>query len=293
MSIVDGGLYDSSSGAPSLLRRFQDLWARRETIRYLTTAALKVGHRNKVLGHIWNVLDPLMFMLVYFFVFGVLFNLSGSGRGRSIEFMLYILTGILTWRFIQGTINQSANCIRSNRGLIHEINFPKAVFPVSVALSRLYDFGWGLAVLFAFMVCSGIWPTVHCLWVPLLLVLALAFTLGVTFAVACLGAFYADTSNVINVAMRLLFYCSPIFYYVRQRGDIPLDKVFLHNHETARFFYMSNPIACFFECFRDALLWGTVPEPRLLLYVTVVSAVTLVVGFAIFCRGEGRFAKYV
>jgi ABC-type polysaccharide/polyol phosphate export permease len=284
---------DRHTSSPSLLARARQLWSRRETVRYLTTSALKAGHRNKVLGHLWNLLDPLMFMLVYFFVFGVLFGLAGTGRGRTIEFMLYILVGILTWRFIQSTIGQSANCIRSNRGLIHEINFPKTVIPVSVTLARLYDFAWGLIVIATFLLIGGVWPTVHYLWVPLLILLALAFTLGVTFIVAYLGAFYADTSNVVDVAMRLLFYCSPIFYYVRQRGDIPSEKVFLRNHEWLHYIYMSNPIACFFECFRDALLWGLMPEPRLMFYVAGVSVVTLCVGFAVFCHGEGKFAKYV
>lgn len=282
----------SSSNVPSLLERFRQLWARRETIRYLTSTNLKAGHRDKVLGHLWNLLDPLMFMLVYYFVFGVLFKLAGGGR--TVHFMLYILVGILTFRFISGVINQAANCIRGNRGLIHEINFPKAVFPVSVTFSRLYDFLWGTIVIFAFLLLSGTWPTIHFLWLPLLVALMLLFTLGAALVVAYLGAFFADTTNVINVALRLLFYCSPIFYYVRPKAGIPKDDVFLYyGHETVYTLYMLNPIACFFECFRDALLWGDMPEPRMLLYMTAVSVILCMIGFAIFARGEGKFAKYI
>ena len=280
-----------STNALNLPGRFRQLWSRRETIRYLTAANLKAGHRDKVLGHLWNLLDPLMFMLVYYFVFGVLFKLAGGGR--SLQFMLYILVGILTWRFIQGTINQAANCVRGNRGLIHEINFPKAVFPVSVALSRLYDFVWGFIVIIVFLLLAGTWPTIHFLWLPLLVGLMVLFTTGAAFVVAYLGAFFADTTNVIDVAMRLLFYCSPIFYYVRPKPGLSEDHVFLHGHETAYAVYMLNPIACFFECFRDALLWGEAPELRLLLYAAAVSVVVCIVGFAIFSRGEGKFAKYV
>jgi len=278
-----------SSAAPSLLARFRELYARRETIRFLTSSNLKAGHRDKVLGHLWNLLDPLMFMLVYFFVFGVLFGLAGEGRDRSIEFMLYIFTGILAWRFIDGTIAQSSLCVRANRGLIHEINFPKAVFPVSVMLSRLYDFLWGLCVLIAFLLLAGKWPTIHYVWLPILIAVAVLFVMGLAFVVAYLGAFFADTTNVISVALRLLFYCSPIFYFVRDKGEY---KAMFHD-ETIRFAYMLNPIACFFECFRDALLWGDMPEPRLLLYAAAVSVLVCVVGFAIFTRGEGKFAKYI
>jgi ABC-type polysaccharide/polyol phosphate export permease len=246
-----------------------------------------------VLGHLWNLLDPLLFMLVYFLVFGVLFGLSDTGRGRSSQFMLYILIGILPWRFIQTTVAQSALCIRGNRGLIHEINFPKAVFPISVTLSRLYDLAWGLIVVVVFLLITGKWPTIQYLWLPLLIALTLLFVQGLSFIVAYLGAFFADTTNVVNVLLGLLFYTSPIFYYVRWKPGISENQVFLANHETIRFWYMMNPIACFYECYRDALLWGDAPEPALLLRAALFSVGICLVGFAVFVRGEGKFAKYI
>jgi ABC-type polysaccharide/polyol phosphate export permease len=290
----------SSTPAPNLPQRLRDLWSRGETIRYLTSSNLKAGHRDKVLGHLWNLLDPMMFMLVYYFVFGVLFGLAGGGR--SVEFMLYILVGVLTFQFISTTVNQASTCIRSNRGLIHEIAFPKAVFPVSVALARLYDFVWGMIVLVAFLLVGGIWPTIHYLWVPLLIALAMLFTVGVTFIVAYLGAFFADTANVVHVALRLLFYCSPIFYFVRDETRVKVhdgicEEVVaysaLFHDETAKLLYMLNPLAGFYECLRDVLLWGRAPDLHQLHYLVVVSVIVSVVGFAVFCRGEGKFAKYV
>ena len=67
----------------------------------------------------------------------------------------------------------------------------------------------------------------------------------------------------------------------------------LKNHDTARFIYLLNPIACLLECFRDAMVWGAAPDPWLLSYVTLFSLALCAVGFALFCRGEGKFAKYV
>jgi ABC-type polysaccharide/polyol phosphate export permease len=205
--------------------------------------------------------------------------------------MLYILVGILAWRFIEGTISQASMCIRANRGLIHEISFPKGVFPVSVTFSRLYDFVWGICILIVILLIAGVWPTIHYLWVPLLVGLMIVFVMGVAFIVAYLGAFFADTSNVISVAMRLLFYCSPIFYSVRDKGDLKAMGAF--ENETIRTIYMLNPIACFYECLRDALLWGDPPELFLVGYVALVSVSVCVIGFALFTRGEGKFAKYV
>lgn len=290
MSVAPVGI----APVPSLAAHARRLFARHGTIRVLVGSNLKAGHRDKVLGHLWSLLDPLMFMLVYYFVFGFLFKLGGDGGGgRSTAFMLYILVGVLTYRFIDGTISQSALCIRSNRGLIHEINFPKSVFPVSIALSRLYDLLWGIVALMIFLLVAGIWPTIHYLWLPLLIAVSFTLAVGAAFVVAYLGAFYADTVNVVNVAMRLMFYCSPIFYFVREPPGAPGAPVLLEGHDTIRLLYMLNPIACLLECYRDAMLWGVAPEARLLWYVTWISAALCMAGFALFSRGEGKFAKYV
>jgi lipopolysaccharide transport system permease protein/teichoic acid transport system permease protein len=230
-------------------------------------------------------------MLVYFFVFGVLFGLGG--RGRDARFSMYILIGVVIWRFISSSLGQAANCIRGNRGLIHEINFPKAVLPIAVTCARFYDLLCGLLVLGVALLVAGFWPTAQMLWVPLLLTFVLMFVTGVVLLVAFLGAFFADTSNVLDVALRLAFYLSPIFYYVRSKPGIPPEHVFLQNHQLLYRVYMLNPVAGFFECFRDALLWHVTPDPWMMGYLGAVSAGVLVVGFAVFARGEGTFAKYI
>ena len=93
--------------------------------------------------------------------------------------------------------------------------------------------------------------------------------------------------------MRLMFYCSPIFYFVRETPGAPGAFNVMAKHDTVQFFYLLNPIASLLECYRDALLWGVAPEARLLWYVTWISAALCVAGFALFSRGEGKFAKYV
>ena len=288
MSSGPAELITTSSGI-GLLERFRQLFARRETIRYLVSSQLKAGHRDKVLGHLWNLLDPLLFMLVYFFVFGVLFGVMAGKTGRSFEFMLYILSGLITFRFVSGTVNEAANCVRSNRGLIHEINFPKAVFPTAVVFSRLYDFLWGLLVLVVFLLIAGHWPSLHYVWLPVLIGVMVVFTAGAAYVVAYLGALYADTHNVVQVGMRLLFYVSPVFYFVRDHAPY---KAMIHNPHIL-FVYMLNPLACLFECSRDVLLWGQSPDKGMLLYSAGVAVVVYIVGFAIFTRGEGKFAKYI
>ncbi|TWT43712.1 Teichoic acid translocation permease protein TagG [Phycisphaerae bacterium RAS1] len=267
---------------PGFLARARQLFDRRETIRYLVTSNLKAGHRDKVLGHLWSMLDPLLFMAVYYVVFGLIF---GQAAQRRTEFMLYLFVGVLAWRFLDATVSQSALCIRGNRGLIHEINFPKAIFPIAVCLARLYDFAWGLLVYVGVLLVAGHSLSPMVVWLPLLLLLQLTFVTGIAFGVAYLGAFYADTPNVATVAMRLWFYSTPIFYFL-EGPNAPIPERF-------RPLMLLNPVAAQVENYRRVLISGGMPDFSLLAYSACAAALALIVGFALFGRGEGTFAKYV
>jgi teichoic acid transport system permease protein len=151
------------SNAHGLRASLRRLCERRETIRYLVSSQLRAGHRDKVLGNLWNLLDPMLFVGVYFVVFGLLFQQRAPGR--TTEFILYLSIGVLAWRFHGASISQGANCIRGNRGLVHEISFPKAVFPIAICLSRLYDFLWGLLIVAVLTLVIGSGVTIHWLCV--------------------------------------------------------------------------------------------------------------------------------
>jgi ABC-type polysaccharide/polyol phosphate export permease len=222
-------------------------------------------------------------MGVYFLVFGLGFR--QVSRENPLEFVFYLSIGVLAWRFLESSVSQATLCVPANRGLIHEINFPKAVFPVSICLARLYDFAWGLVVLLAALLILRQPLGVHVLWLPLIIAVQLALTIGLAFVVAYLGAFFADTRNIIDVALRLGFYASPIFYYATgQRGFIPPEY---------RAYYMLNPVACLLAAYRDCLIAAQPPNTGELGYVAAVALVALAAGFMIFSRGEGTFAKYV
>jgi len=267
----------------SLWLRCRRLYERRETIWYLVGANLKAGHRNKTLGNLWNLLDPLASLAVYYLVFGIWLNQARRGTA---DYLIYLFTGVLAWRFLDGALAQAVNCIRSNRGLVSEINFPKAVFPLAICLSRLYDFLWGLLVLLVVLVLVDRAPTLHALWLGPLICMQLLLTMGLAFIVAYLGAFFADTANIMTVVLRLGFYASPILYYVRGPHATRIPEKYLA-------IYMLNPMAGLMESYRAALAGHQHPDPWQMLYVLGVALAVLIAGYGIFSRGEGKFAKYV
>ncbi len=286
--LIDASI--SAANPKGLWIHLQRIWRRRETIRYLYQSNLKAGHRDKLLGHVWCLLDPLLFIGVYYLVFGVLFQQRAQGKPGS--FLIYLVIGVLAWRFFEGTINQSTLSVRGHRGLIHAVSFPKAVVPISISLSRLYDFLWGLVAFGLILLVVGTTWSLQLLWVPVLILVQLCFVLGGAFIIAYLGAFYADTSNIVSAGMRFWFYCSPIFYYATTQPD-GTPGMIPAKYTQYELYYRLNPMASLLECYRSVIVYGMAPELWQLLYVIVLAVVMLVVGFIVFTRGEGEFSKYV
>ncbi|MBY0399331.1 ABC transporter permease [Myxococcota bacterium] len=273
------------AAAPSPWTALQRVLRRGETIRLLTRSQLAAGHRDKLLGNLWSLLDPLASLGVYYLVFGIGFRQAGASP-RS--FVLHLFLGLVVWRFVSESIGEATTCLRRQRGLVLAADFPKAVIPISICLARLYDLLWALAVTGVVAACLGTRFSFVALWLPVLLALAFGFILGVCLLVARMGLFYADTANVVGAALRLWVLLSPIFYFARsehgQTGIVPpglLD------------YYMLNPIAGLLGAIRDVLIWRSAPRGEDLATVVAFVLVALVGGFVWFARADGRYAKYV
>ena len=159
------------------------------------------------------------------------------------------------------------------------------MFPLSIGLSRLYDFLWGLLVLLIVLVATRMQLSWYALWMVPLILVQLILVVGIAYFVAYLGAFFADTANITTVVLRLGFYGSPILYYIHGKHTrIP---------EWVLPYYMLNPIACLLEGYRAGLAEQRMPDPWQLLYVFGCALIVLIVGYGLFSRGEGKFAKYV
>lgn len=273
------------SAEPGVLEVLRGVLSRSETIRLLTRSQLAAGHRDKLLGNVWSLLDPLASLAVYYLVFGIGFR-QAAGSPRT--FVLHLFIGLVVWRFFAESINQATTCLRSQRGLILAAAFPKAVIPIAICCARLYDLLWALVVVAGAALVLGQRLTLELLWLPALLAATFALTLGLCLVVARLGLLFADTVNVVGAGLRLWVLLSPIFYYARsehgQQGIVPpglLD------------YYLLNPIAGLLGAYRDALIWGTAPRADDLAWVAGCSLAALALGFVVFARGEGQYAKLV
>jgi homopolymeric O-antigen transport system permease protein len=184
-----------------------DVWSRRRLIRYMVRADVKKRGVNTVLGNIWWILDPLITMMIYVLVMTVIFQRSTP------DFPLFLLSGMVPFKWFTHTLGNSTNAVVSKEGLIKQVLFPKLILPITQSLSQIVSFLFGMAVLFI------LWITVYrdhvsieVMWVPVIAVVQFVYTLGFTFIFAAITVFYRDGGIVIGHFMRLLFWISPILW---------------------------------------------------------------------------------
>lgn len=274
----------------SIADQLRELVRRRGVIWHFFMSELKSDHRDKVLGNLWHLIDPLAFMLVYYTVWAIVLGRRGP------DFMAYLFVGIICYQFFQGSVVRSAQILRSHIGLIRGVYFPKAALPTAAVLSQLYGFLCGLLVLGILMVFflvkqSRLDPQqlaavphplsvgINLAWLPVVAAVEFAFCLGASYLFAVIGVWFRDTPNIMAFVLRLLFYLSPIFYYPE---DLP---------ERFRLFYLLNPFSHFFAFMRGALIYNTPPVLSSMLYLIGFSLALLAIGFVAFARGEGTVVK--
>lgn len=276
----------------TLPARLRELWAYRDLVRNLVVRDLKVRYKNSVLGILWSLLNPLLMMLVFSVVFTFMWPNTGTAH-----FPVFLLAGLLPWNFFQGAVMAATASIVGHSHLIKKIYFPREVLPISVVLSNLVNFLLALLVLFSFLIVSGIGFTPHILWLPVIIVVQVAFTLGLAFLFSTLNVFYRDTMMILDVGLLAWFFLTPVFYSME---IIPASKIVL-GYEIAvhRLVRWLNPMASLIDAYRTILYGSTNGAPPgppaldFLLRTSVTAAIVLLIGWLIFRRFSPVFGEEI
>lgn len=256
--------------------------SRRRLIVYLVRADLKKHGADTLLGNIWWVVDPLLQMLVYWLLVGVILQRGGA----TAAFPLFIFAAILPWKWFDSTVKAGVTSVTGHERLIKQIFFPKLVLPLSASMSGVVNFAFGLIPLVGMMLL--IYPDHLSPWLVLIPVIAavqLLFSTGFAVLLAAVNVFYRDVGNLSRHLLRFWFYLSPALYSTAQVQSIA-DK-----HEIVGLWFKINPWTYLFGSYRDVIYEGRPPEWSGLAIITLGSL--LLLAFAIWCfkRVEPSFAK--
>jgi len=257
---------------------FREIWAYRFALWNLILKDFRVRYRNMSLGMIWSILNPLVMLGVLVIVFSYIRLTSRPEE----HFAIFLLLGMIPFNFFSMTLPPSTTCILDNTALVKKLIFPRHILPLSVVLAQIIHVVIQLSLLAIFLVFSRVMPNPAWLWLPLLFLVELGVVLGCALILSALNVYYRDTLYLVQSALAILFWFTPIFY--------PLSVVKVSLKPWVYRIYLLNPLAGIIDSFRRIVLEGKAPDGMSLGIATGVAGLLIVVGWAIFSRKERLFA---
>src|SRR6185295_4814559 len=150
-------------------------WRKTATlIKHMTWRSLASRYRGSALGFVWTLVNPIMLMFVYTFVFKFIFRMDSTG----VPFQVYLMTGILAWNFFSTAAIQASVTLVSGASLVNKSAFPRIVLPVSAVIANAVNYLVALPLLFVFVLVSGVKPTGSILLLPVALLLLITMATG-------------------------------------------------------------------------------------------------------------------
>jgi ABC-2 type transport system permease protein len=248
----------------------------RQTLWLLTSRDLKVRYSTSALGYVWSILDPLVMAGIYFFVFQVVFRRSVGED----PYIVFLLSGLLPWMWFNGAVSDSTRAFIREAKLVRSTKIPRTIWVFRLVGSKGIEFALSLPVLALFAVLGRAELHWQVVFLPVAMVMQTVLVAGVGLIVAPLVVFFRDLERATKLALRFLFYASPIIYGTR---DLPESL-----HVLAAF----NPLSGIFGLYRSAFF----PEQLDLLEVLVgggMCLLLLAVGLAVFRASERAVLKEI
>jgi lipopolysaccharide transport system permease protein len=255
----------TSYNNPEMRQRLELIWN-------LTVVDLKNRYQNTALGFFWSLLSPLLQALVLYFVFRHLW-------GREENFAIDLLVGIMAWQFFATGTSTALHSIVGKASLVTRVSIPRQILVLSNALTTLINSLLSFVVLLPIiLVLSGSLPVT----VPLFLLVHVVFfwfVYGAGLLLSSLYVYFRDIHQIWEVIVRVLFFCSPIFY------PITIIPAYIMPY------YRLNPVTQFIVIYRDVMVAGKLPSVFSILYVIGFGVAAYAVGSLVFNKLERRFAE--
>jgi lipopolysaccharide transport system permease protein len=225
------------------LGRFTEIWRYRELLFFLAWRDVKVKYKQTALGVLWIVLQPLLTMAVFTFIFGRFIDIA-SGE---LPYALFALSGLVPWSYFSSVLTYSSNSLVNNSNLITKVYCPRMIIPLATIFAGVVD----LAIVFALFLCVRMAYGFPLEWQMLLFPVSFLWlfsaTVGVSFWLSALNVCYRDVRHIIPFLIQMWLFASPIVY--------PLSTI----KSSWLYAYACNPLVGVIELFRWTMFGAAYP----------------------------------
>lgn len=251
----------------------------RSLLYTLTARELNARYRGSVLGFFWSLINPLMLLLVYTFVFNTIFATRDDHVSAFGPYALFLATGVIPWTWVQTSWLEGTQSLLSNAGLIRKATFPAELLPAVSVVANLVHLLFALPVVVLGFVATEFFgqgthlgPTA--LLLPVIVLLQLPQVAGLALGFAALNVHFKDIKDILNNLLTLLFFLTPILYSLKTLEPYP----FIYRLVSL------NPFSPFARAYQDAVFYGRVPPPELWLGMVAASGLVWWLGAWLFDR---------
>jgi lipopolysaccharide transport system permease protein len=245
-----------------------------DLVFYKTYADLRAEGQRTYLGFLWWIFEPLMFMSVFYVVFGILLKSSPP------DFVAFLLIGLVTWQWMAACVVHGGSTILGNVFLMQQVHLPKLIFPLVLILTDSTKFVFVFALLLLYLWVDGHTPSSVYLALPLVLFVELLLIVAISLFMAAVVPFLPDIRFVVENLLQAVFIISGIFF---KASDLVPP-------EYQSYFYL-NPMANLIEDYRRILLYGQWPDWSALAIIGSISSVGIVLVILFIRRFEYAYPK--
>jgi lipopolysaccharide transport system permease protein len=258
---------------------FKEIYHYRDLLMLFIRRDIVSVYKQTVLGPLWYFISPLLATITQYWVFGRLAELPSDGT----PYFLFVLGGNVLWSYFSSSLNGTSNTFRANQGIFGKVYFPRAIVPLSITASNLFQFGIKLLLLITFITGMGLFSKMNNLifTLPLLIIVMALISMGLGMIISSMTTKYRDFSQLMGFAVGLSMYVTPVIYPT----SMLLDKI----SPEKQWLIYANPLTSVFDIFRFAFFSSGSINPYGVLYSVVFAIVVYVFGLFVFNRVEKSF----
>lgn len=256
----------------------RSIWTYRGFISGSVKREFQTRYRNSLLGAAWMIINPLATILVYTVIFSKVMSSRQPGINTTFAYSIYLCAGVLTWGLFTDIVGRGQQVFIEYANLIKKISFPRICLPIIVVLNALLNFSIIYVLFTAFLIISGNFPGWSFLGMFPVLLIQIAFSIGLGMVLGVLNVFFRDIGHFFGLLLQFWFWFTPIVYSY----TILPEKV--------RSLLILNPMAAPIIAYQNILVKGEWPNWQTLVPFGALSILLCVLGMHLFRRHAGEMA---
>lgn len=267
-----------TSRSSSLLSGLKETWKNRELLYYLSLRDIKVRYKQTIAGFVWLLLQPILTVLVFTFLFGQITNISSS----NIPYPIFVFSGLIFWNLFSRSIITASESIVANQNLVKKVAFPRIILPLASIGVHLVDFFFSFIIFLILIFIFRYQPSILGFAIlPFILLITLILSIGIGCFFASINVKYRDVRLLLPFLIQLLFFLTPIIYPLRSISS------------NYRILLLLNPFAGIVETFKGVFFKTQSIDIKVIFFSSALSIIIFFIGINKFQRSEKYFADIV